>query len=471
MNKRHMIFCAATTFLIGCGAGVGAGTDTAAQAITQSGLTFAIADASSGALDDEHCRLPAALRDQIGVGRQARLVFSSGTRLALCTVDAAAATQGDGGAARAEMNAATLRDRFILGSTATEIAGVTVHNEVPNGAAGQIAVQQTGASPSFTFTGPDVQEWRSATIPASADRAIYTAPHGIIETNVQRQVTKAIENPAGWNAAWLGMYRQSSDSTGFPQFHITSADLHGESFPGLGAMLTAGFRYAVAFHGCSNCADVNVGGGEDETFRTGLAEVLREALPSASVSVAVAGTPLAGSFAGNYVNRLANGHGIQLEQSLALRNAQASRDLVATTVRAYLDCLIEAPDSGNNPVSAAGLTVTRDVTGYTTGFCPRATVEYTSAVNLTALRGEATTCADGARVRVDLFRRRADQSYQRIGGGYRVGAVSNGACAFSNETGYVTPSAQSLAAGSFRVVVRALDAGGSAVSARAVAGS
>ena len=49
--------------------------------------------------------------------------------------------------------------------------------------------------------------------------------------------------------------------------------------------------------------------------------------------------------------------------------------------------------------------------------------------------------------------------------------MNNGACAFTGEAGYVAPSAGNLAAGDFRVVVRALDAGGAVQSARAVAGS
>ncbi|MFO0625561.1 MAG: poly-gamma-glutamate hydrolase family protein [Polyangiales bacterium] len=478
MNKHTILIGAAVGTLNACIGGADGRVDTVTQAIAQSGITFEIAASlpdGGVALDDEHCRLPAALRDQIGVGRQARLVFDNGARLALCTVDAVAAAAGDGGVARAEVNAATLQGRFGVAAGTTQVTGVEVNNEVADGGVGQIAVQQTGASPVFNFTPPSVQEWRSATLPASADRVIYTAPHALIETGVNGQVTRALNNASPWSAGWLAMYRQTTQSAGFSHFHITSTDLHTQSFPGLGAMISAGFRYAVAFHGCTSCGDVIVGGGEDVTFRTGLAELLRDGLTAVMPAAPTITVPVSGALAGthpdNFVNRLANGHGLQFEQGSTVRGNTTYSDVVATTVRTYLDCLVEAPDADDNTLNAAGQTVTRDVATYEAGFCPRAMVTYASTVALTSLTGAGTSCLAGARVRVDLFRRRADQSYQRIGGGYRVGQVVNGTCAYSDLAGYITPSAAALAAGEFRVVVRAADANGALVSARAIAGS
>ncbi len=478
MNKRSILIGAAVGTLNACGGTTDPSVDSVVQAISQSGVTFEVAviNPDGGTpVANEHCRLPAALRDQIGAGRQARLRYAAGTRLALCTVDGEAAAPGANGVTRAEMNADTLEKRLGASAGTTQVTGVVVSNEVPDGGVGQVAVQQPGAAPDFDFSPPSVEEWRSPTIPASPDRVIYTAPHALIELGVNTQVTHALAGAAPWSAGWLAMYRQTSSSAGFDSFHITSTDLNDVSFPALGAMVSAGFRYAVAFHGCGSCGDVVIGGGETLTFRQGVAEMVREALTGVMPVRPMVTTPTSGLLLGahqdNFVNRLANGHGLQLEQGPTVRNDTNYSNPVAAAVRAYFDCLIEAPDSDNNSLTAAGQTVTREVSGYTGGYCPRAMVTYTSTVALTGLNAEGVSCSAGARVHVDLFRRRADQSYQRIGGGYRVGQVVNGVCAYSNLNGFTSPSVNDLTAGSFRVVARAADAAGTVISARITAGS
>lgn len=472
MNKNLSLLITAST-LLGCGQGYDEATS-AASAVSVSGVTFV----SGAGIAAEHCRLPATLLAQVGAGRQVRLARNNPAGLALCTVDAVAAAQVEGEAPRAEMDAASLRGRFNLSSgAALVVPSVTVSNQLAGGVEGPIAVQQTGASPSFTFAAPDVQEWRSQTMPASANRVAYTAPHGLIETGTHNQVTAALG--AQWSAGWIGMYRQTSTSAGFAQFHTTSTELSGLSFPGLGAMLAAGFRYAVSFHGfgdCEGCGDVFVGGGEDPTFRGGVAEMLREALlPQGGVTptvvVAGPGADLGGAAALNFVNVLSGGHGLQLEQSLAVRQSVTWRTAVATSVRAYMDCLIEGADVTDGALSVAAPTYSADVASYLGGPCPRAMVEVVADTAPAVITGEGASCAVGARAHVDVFRRRGDGSFQRVGGGYRVGVQGASGCAWSDEAGYVTPSGDGASAGFFRVVVRANHPDGSIQPARVRASS
>ena len=473
MNKRIASFITVAT-LLGCGQGVEESTSTTVAAVTLAGVTFVDAPG----IADEHCRLPQALLNQIPAGRQVRLLRANPTRLALCTVDAVAAPQVDGQPPRAQMNAATLRGRFIFAADAglAPVTNVSVSDQLAGGAAGPIAVQQSGASPDFNFGVPDVQEWRSQTIPSSVDRVIYTAPHGLIEGGTHHQVNTALEGGVDWDAGWIGMYRQLNNSAGWDQYHTTSTEISTTSFPGLGAMVSAGFRYAVSFHGfgtCAACGDVFVGGGEDATFRSGVAELLREVLPSVdggavpTVVVAPAGADMGGENPANYVNALAGGHGLQLEQSLTIRNSDVYRPAVATAVREYIDCVIAPGDVTPSGITFSNTTWSRDVSSYVAGPCPRAVVDVSTRAPMVSFTGEAVTCAVGARVHVDLFRRRADLSYRRIGGGYRVGVSAPGGCTWSNEPGYIVPGpADFVTQGVFRAVVRANDAGGALVPVR-----
>ncbi|MFO0647236.1 MAG: poly-gamma-glutamate hydrolase family protein [Polyangiales bacterium] len=465
MNTRITFLITAAAAATGCGAtDLGRGdTRASASAIVQGGVSFE----ANGALANEHCALPEALRDSVGIGRQARLVYGSPARHALCTVDSIAAAQGDGGVARAEMNTSSLRKRFNIdpdASVPSTIPNVQVMNEVPGVAgAGPIARAQTGAAPDFTFDAPDVQEWNSA-LPASADRVIYTAPHAIMETNTQHQMTAALTNPAPWEGAWIAMHRQTGGSGALNAFHITSTDLSDESFPGLGGAITAGYRYAVSFHGfsdCAACGDVFIGGGASSNFRNGLADVIREVLP-ASVSVVVASSGgLAGAEGANFVNRLANGHGVQLEQSEQLRNSGVNREAVVSATRIWHDCLIEPADVPNGSLAAVNTSYQATVPwNYGSGRCPRATVEIDAAVSLDELSTTPSACAGNYTLREDFFRRRPDLSYERIGGGSRHGVVgANGLCTWVNDSNYIALQSADLAPGHFRVVGRFLTDG------------
>ena len=385
MNKNLSLLITAST-LLGCSQGYEEATSTTVASITLTGVTFV----SESGIAAEHCRLPATLLAQVGAGRQVRLLRSNPTTLALCTVDAVAAPQVAGAAPRAQMSAASLRGRFGLAADAgLEVTGVSVSNALAGGADGPIAVQQNLPSPNFTFGVPDVQEWRSPTMPASADRVAYTAPHGLIEPGTEDQVTAALG--AAWSAGWIGMYRETTSAAGFGQYHTTSTELSVVSFPGLGAMLATGFRYAVSFHGvsddCTACGDVFLGGGEDTTFRSGLAEMLREVLPlpadggvAPTVVVAAAGADLGGASAQNYVNLLASGHGLQIEQKARVRDSTTYRTNVATAVRTYMDCLIETADYNTARLSSSNAAYTVLIPSYLGGACPRAMVDFYARV-------------------------------------------------------------------------------------------
>lgn len=465
MNTRKNLYLTTATFLaMGCGAlapaEISEPVAQARAALVVSGLSFVANDA----LADEHCALPEATRDSVGIGRQVRLRYGSPSKQALCTVDALAATQTDGGAARAELNTASLRARFNIdldAGTPSSVNNVEVMNEVPGvQGVGPIARAQTGAAPSSSFPSPDVREWRSPT-PLSVDRVIYTAPHAIIEKETFAQLEAALVSPASWEGAWTAMYRQSSGGRAFDAFHITSTDLHAESFPLLGEAITAQYRYALSFHGfssCAHCGDVFVGGGEDAAGRAGLADMIRAALPATvnntAVEVVVAnGQDMSGAAATNFVNRLANGHGVQLEQSSRIRDDATLRGAVVTAARQWFDCLIETADRSDGAVSAVNTGYTGVVPwNYGNGRCPRATAEVDATVPLTVLTALPSACVGNSTVREDLFRRRADQSYQRIGGGGWHSEVNAGVCTWVADSGYDPLTANELAAGSFRVV-------------------
>lgn len=465
MNTRKTLYLTTATFLaLGCGAQApadeGEPTAQASAALVVSGMRFVANDA----LPDEHCALPAATRDTVGIGRQVRLRYGSPSKQALCTVDALAATQPDGGAPQAELNTASLRARFNIDAdagTPSAVDNVEVMNEVPGvPGAGPIARAQSGAVPVSSFAAPDVREWRSAT-PASTDRVIYTAPHAIIEKDTFAQLEAALVSPASWEGAWTAMYRQASGGRAFDAFHITSTDLHVESFPLLGQAIAAQYRYALSFHGftaCSHCGDVFVGGGEDAAGRTGLADMIRAALPATfnntPVQVVVAnGQDMSGAAAANFVNRLANGHGVQLEQSSRVREDATLRGAVVTAARQWFDCLIETADKPDGALNAVDSRYVGVVPAtYGDGRCPRATVDVHATVPLTVLTARPVSCVANATVREDFFRRRADQSYQRIGGGSWHSEENAGVCSWVADSGYDALTADELAAGNFRVV-------------------
>jgi phage replication-related protein YjqB (UPF0714/DUF867 family) len=130
----------------------------------------------------------------------------------------------------------------------------------------------------------------------------------------------------------------------FRRLHITSDDLSEQSFPGFRALLERTHRLAVSFHGfdvataprSNKALDVIVGGQLDLDQRYDVAELIGRTLPPGpafEVFVATAcSDPHAGLSPKNAVNRLSRYGGLQIEQSLRLRQHSEAPRLVAEAV-------------------------------------------------------------------------------------------------------------------------------------------
>ena len=168
------------------------------------------------------------------------------------------------------------------------------------------------------------------------------APHG---GGIERETDSQVELLAGdtrlqvdtWICRGKGVQQ-------FRRLHITSDDLSEQSFPGFHALLDRPHRLAVSFHGFdaatsprdNRALDVIVGGQFDLGERYDVAELIRRSLPrDPAFEVFVAtecGDPHAGLSPKNAVNRLSPYRGLQIEQSLRLRQHPAAPSVVAGAV-------------------------------------------------------------------------------------------------------------------------------------------
>ena len=103
------------------------------------------------------------------------------------------------------------------------------------------------------------------------------------------------------------------------------------------------FAYAVAFHGFkpdSGQQGILIGGGADEGLKCEIKSAIENAIVGSGIEVKIA-TPqdhYNGDDPRNIVNRLANGNGIQIEQSKAARDG--FWQIIAHAVTAVYDCRI-----------------------------------------------------------------------------------------------------------------------------------
>jgi len=106
------------------------------------------------------------------------------------------------------------------------------------------------------------------------------------------------------------------------RWHITSADMHDESFPYLGMALSQKYQCAVAFHGFSEDY-ILVGGMGSESLRTNVTRAIASVMNPHGVSVRMAtdNEPNSGSAPRNMVNRATErGLGsVQIEQPRNVR--------------------------------------------------------------------------------------------------------------------------------------------------------
>jgi phage replication-related protein YjqB (UPF0714/DUF867 family) len=393
--------------------------------VTFTGRTAQINDVDLD--DDEHCLMPADLIDDFPVNRQVRLSRTDGsvTHLALCTV------VGESTTANVQMTTGGLSER--LGASVT-VSGVTV---ATLGAGASVAAPQATMPAAYSGFTQDVREFSDR--PAGALVA-YTAPHGRIEKQTGEQANRILTNrTAGREAFWVAGYHTSAGSI-FSHLHITSSEISEVSFGGLGTFITTPIRYAVSFHGFNEptiSEAVLVGGLETASFRKGVAEILNADLAGTGFVARHDLSPSAyaefrGQSPDNFVNRMAvGGRGLQLEQSLALRNDAVVANAVADSVKSVYDCLLDTADTS----ATTGGTFNSGGTGYTAGKCRRfiTQVQIGSNVgNVTVDAGKASGCSAGT-AHVDVYRLRADSTWERLGGGSRTyGAF----CSVTNDPGY-----------------------------------
>jgi phage replication-related protein YjqB (UPF0714/DUF867 family) len=168
------------------------------------------------------------------------------------------------------------------------------------------------------------------------------APHGggiERQTDVQAGILAA--DPRLQVDTWVCRGKGTHE---FRRLHITSDDLSEQSFPGFRALLERTHRLAVSFHGfgvataprSNEALDVIVGGQLDLNQRYDVAELIGRRLPSGPAFVVFVATacsdPHSGLSPKNAVNRLSRHGGLQIEQSLRLRQHAEAPLVVAEAV-------------------------------------------------------------------------------------------------------------------------------------------
>jgi phage replication-related protein YjqB (UPF0714/DUF867 family) len=170
---------------------------------------------------------------------------------------------------------------------------------------------------------------------------VAIAPHGgAIEEWTDQQAERVASQLAAKGASSWRCKGWRRDSGAFRQWHITSVDLHEASFPLLNSIIGRGFAYAVAFHGFSENR-ILIGGGACDALKQEIRTAIGCAVAESDIAVEIA--TAADNFGGddpdNIVNRLANGNGIQIEQSAAARDDywQQIADAIAQVYNCKID--------------------------------------------------------------------------------------------------------------------------------------
>lgn len=244
----------------------------------------------------EHCRLPRAVREAVGVdaGAQVRLWYDG---------DPALFTVCDG---REPGVTPAGRDRLAADGASFEarVDPQVVHPDLDEDTA-----RAAGEFVERVLDGDD--------------GLVALAPHGgHVEPGTDAQARHLAERGAtAWYCAgwWPG-------GGAFDRWHVTSNDTDPRSFPGLATVANRSFDRAVSFHGWTRDG-VGVGGGAPRAVR----ERVRDAVDAAVDAPAflVTGAEYRGDDPENVVNRLAEA-GVQLEQGIDVR--EAAWEAVADTV-------------------------------------------------------------------------------------------------------------------------------------------
>lgn len=256
-----------------------------------------------------HCSVPESTRRELSVevGQQLRL-WRAGT-CALFTVS-------DGAGSVVTVDPA---DCSRVGADAAAF-DATLDTTVPHPTHGE----STAASGS---------EFVERTVERSS-KLVACAPHGgYIEYGTDEQAKLLADwlgatawYCAGWNDGG-GAYRR---------WHVSSADIHPDSFPALGSLADVGFDRAVSFHGWSE-PHVAVGGAAPPKLREEVRDAISDAVDGALRVEVGADDARDGSSPENFVNWLTESGtgGIQLEQCYEARTTYRT-----AVVEAVADVLV-----------------------------------------------------------------------------------------------------------------------------------
>ncbi|MEF8840617.1 MAG: poly-gamma-glutamate hydrolase family protein [Haloarculaceae archaeon] len=237
----------------------------------------------------EHCRLPAAVLAWAGsdVGQQVRL--RRGRECVLSTV-------------------VDTDDRAVV---APELSGML-------DGVGPLRVASRAPAPRTSLAAGEFVE---RTI--SGGPLVAVAPHGgDVEPHTDAQARRlARRDAAVWacNGWWPG-------GRAFDRWHVTSADIHPESFPALDGLLGEGsgkrgrFDAAVSFHGWRH-EGVGIGGGASRDVRQQVTEAVERVLPPEVPVERIDEGDYSGDSPENIVNWLTvdGASGVQIEQSTRVR--------------------------------------------------------------------------------------------------------------------------------------------------------
>ncbi len=109
----------------------------------------------------------------------------------------------------------------------------------------------------------------------------------------------------------------------FDRWHITSTEIHEDSFPLLKTVINRKFKFAVAFHGWREDS-ICVGGTASTSLKNEVRDAIASIVPITVTIDAEGGCPsgFSGSNPQNIINRLSD-NGLQIEQSSDARNSYA----------------------------------------------------------------------------------------------------------------------------------------------------
>jgi phage replication-related protein YjqB (UPF0714/DUF867 family) len=169
---------------------------------------------------------------------------------------------------------------------------------------------------------------------------IAIAPHGgAIEQWTDQQAERIASQLAAESVSCWRCKGWRQDGGAFERWHITSTDIHPASFPLLDSIIHRGFTYAVAFHGFSK-NHILIGGGAGDALKQEIQIAIQSAIVGSGIAVklATAADSSNGDDPNNIVNILANGKGIQIEQSEQARDCYWKQ--IADAVASLYSCKI-----------------------------------------------------------------------------------------------------------------------------------